>query len=275
MVSHDAAPVRIWQQSFTVLDDLPDYENLLRAHAAQVTGAGTKVELHGMRPGTYPSNYPGDHIRYSYLQRLHAQQLVDAALCAQAQGFDAYFIATLPDVALEDIRTLLEIPVIGLGQASLLVAATLACPAGVINFIDALRPQLRRNAETYGLGGLLGPIVALEAGFHDVLVAYSEPAPLIRRFQDAARRAIERGARVLIPGEAPLNVFLAAHGVHEVDGIPVIDSVAAGLKLCELRVALARETGLPPVRAGGLYHDHPPADVVAAAHSFYRSEAKP
>lgn len=264
-------PTRIWHQSFTVLEDLPAYAGLLQRHADEVTRPETKVVLHGMRPGTYPSDYPGDHIRYSYLQRRHAQQFIDAALEAQADGFDAYFISTIPDVALEDIRTLVDIPVVGFGQASLLVAATLGTPVGVVNFIAALRPQLRRNAQAYGLGDLLGPIVPISASFKDVSAGYANPGPLVDAFRTAGREAIGQGAQVLIPGEGPLNVFLADHEVRDVDGVPVIDSIAAGLKLCELRVDLARATGLGPNRAGGLYFDKPSPALVEAVHDFYRS----
>lgn len=266
-----STPIRIWHQSFTVLEDLRDYAVLLQKHADAITGPQTTVVLHGMRPGTYPSNYPGDHIRYSYLQRRHAQQFIDAALEAQRTGFDAFFISTIPDVALEDIRTLVDIPVIGFGQASLLIAATLAPRVGIVNFIEALGPQLRRNAESYGLGHLLGPVIKIPAGFNDVTAGYQNPVPLIEAFRGAAREAIAQGARVVIPGEGPLNVFLADHGITEVDGIPVIDSIAAALKLCELRVELQRSTGLGPAATGGLYFDHPPTDLVAAVDEFYRS----
>ena len=264
--------IRIWHQSFTVLSDLPDYAATLARHAARVVRPDTEVVLHGMRPGTYPSDYPGDHIRYSYLQRRHAQQFIDAALRAQDEGYDAFFISTIPDVAFEDIRTLLDIPVVAFGQSSLLVAATLAPKVGVINFIEALGPQLRRNAVTYGLGDLLGPVIQLEAGFHDVAAGYREPGPLLDAFNRAARKAIAAGALALIPGEAPLNVFLADQGIREVDGIPVIDSLGAGLAFAELRVTLARATGLGPAR-GGLYYDRPPAALVAAVHDFYSGQS--
>lgn len=261
---------RIWHQSFTVLEDLPAYAQTLSRHAERVVRPDTTVELHGMRPGTYPSDYPGDHIIYSYLQRRHAQQFIDAALEAEAEGYDAFFIATIPDVAYEDIRTLLDIPVIAFGQASLLVAATLAPKVGVVNFIGHLAPQLRRNAASYGLGDLLGPVIQIEAGFRDVAAGYSDPEPLIEAFRRAARTAIEEGARAIIPGEVPLNVFLADRAIHEVDGIPVVDSLGAGLTMCELRVTLARTTGLGPARQG-LYFDRPPRELLDAVHEFYRN----
>jgi allantoin racemase len=266
-----AEPIRIWHQSFTVLEDLMFYAGTLQRHVRRAARAGTTVDLHGMQPGTYPSSYPGDHIRFSYLQRRHTQQFIDAARVAQAQEYDAYFISTVPDVGYEDIRTLVDIPVIAYGQASLLIAATLGARVGIVNFIEALQPQLRRNARDYGLDGLLGPVVTINANFSQIADAYERPQPLIAAFRQAARSAIADGATVIVPGEGPLNVFLADHGIGRVDDIPVIDSIAASVKLCELRVDLYRASGLLPSRAG-LYYERPADELIDAVEAFYRED---
>ncbi|MFB9712694.1 hypothetical protein [Arthrobacter methylotrophus] len=62
-----------------------------------------------MRPGTYPSEYPGTRIGYGYLSGLHKEQFVAAALQAQDEGYDAYLIATIPDTGYEEIRSLVDI----------------------------------------------------------------------------------------------------------------------------------------------------------------------
>ena len=82
--------IRIWHQSFTVLENLPDYAAALRAHLAKVSRPGTEVVLHGMHPDTYATEYPGADIRFSYLYLLHAHQFAVNGLSAQRQGFDAY-----------------------------------------------------------------------------------------------------------------------------------------------------------------------------------------
>lgn len=89
--------IRIWHQSFTVLSDLGAYDKALRAHFRKVARPDTEIHLHGMQPGTYRSNYPGDDIKHSALQYLHGLQFIAAALNAQAQGFDAYALSTLPE----------------------------------------------------------------------------------------------------------------------------------------------------------------------------------
>jgi len=260
--------MRIWHQSFTVLEDVPAYADALRRHLGARALPGTEIDFHGMRPGTYPTSYPGTHIGYNYLAGLHKQQFVDAALRAQEEGYDAFLIATVPDTGFEEIRSLVDIPVVGFGNASVAFAATLGARVGIVNFIDALQPQLQRNMRAYGFGDLVGPIVSLGRQFGDVLSGYTDPGPLIDAFTEAVGAAIAEGAEVIIPGEGPLNVFLAGHGVSRVDDVPVIDSLAVGLATCETRARMYAASGLRPSRRG-FYFATPPAEVAESVRKFY------
>ncbi|MGK5113213.1 MULTISPECIES: aspartate/glutamate racemase family protein [unclassified Geodermatophilus] len=260
--------MRIWHQSFTVLDDVPHYRDALQRHLDAVAGPGTTVDLHGMRPGTYPSDYPGTHIGYAYLSGLHREQFVGAALQAQDEGYDAFLIATVPDTGYEEVRTLVDIPVVAFGHTSVLVAATLGDCVGIVNFIGALEPQLRRNLRTYRLDQVVGPIAQVDARFTDVMAAYADPEPLVEAFTAAAREVVDQGATVIVPGEGPLNVFLADQGVARVDEVPVLDSIGTCLQVAELRAAQYRRTGLRPSRRG-FHHAQPPRALVDAARDFY------
>ena len=264
--------MRIWHQSFTVLDDVPRYRDALARHLQSQAQPETTIDLHGMKPGTYPSDYPGTHIGYAYLSGLHREQFVAGALRAQDEGYDAYFIATIPDTAYEEVKTLVDIPVIAVGHTSLLAAAALGDCVGIVNFIAALEPQLRRNARTYRLDALLGPIVQVEAAFHGVLAGYADPKPLIEAFERAARRAIDAGATVIVPGEGPLNVFLAEQGVARVDDVPVLDSLGTCIRTAEMRAAQYAGSGLRPHRSG-FYGATPPRELVDAARAFYGTSA--
>lgn len=260
--------MRIWHQSFTVLDDVPHYRDALARHLQAQAQPGTKVDLHGMKPGTYPSAYPGTHIGYAYLAGLHREQFVHAALQAQDEGYDAYLIATIPDTAYEEVRTLVDIPVITFGQTSVLAAAGLGDCVGIVNFIAALEPQLRRNLRNYRLSEVVGPIVQVDAEFHDVMAAYASPEGLVAAFERAARRAVEKGANVIVPGEGPLNVFLADQGISRIDDVPVLDSLGTCVRMAELRAAQYRATGLKPPRVG-FYGAQPERALVDAARDFY------
>ena len=101
--------MRIWHQSFTVLEDLPAYAATLRKHIAKIARPDTEVVMHGQRIGTYPADYPGDDLAYSYLYWMHGNQWVAGAIKAQQQGFDAYAMCTMPNPMIREIRTLVEI----------------------------------------------------------------------------------------------------------------------------------------------------------------------
>ena len=242
--------MKIWHQSFTVLDDVPHYRDALQRHLNKVAAPDTEIHLHGMKPGTYPSDYPGTHIKYAYLSGLHKEQFVHAALRAQDEGYDAFLIATIPDTAYEECRSVVDIPVLAFGHASVLMAATLGSTVGIVNFIGALEPQLRRNLRIYGLDQLVGPIRQVAAEFTDVMRAYAKPEGLLEAFRAAARETISAGATVIVPGEGPLNVFLADHGITRVDDVPVVDSLGTLLQVAELRGRQYRSSGLIPSRRG-------------------------
>lgn len=260
--------MRIWHQSFTVLDDVPHYRDALARHLDRVAAPGTQVDLHGMKPGTYPSDYPGTHIKYAYLSGLHKEQFVHAALRAQDEGYDAFLIATIPDTAYEECRSVVDIPVLAFGHASVLMAATLGSTVGIVNFIGALEPQLRRNLRIYGLDQLVGPIRQVAAEFTDVMRAYAKPEGLLEAFRAAARETISAGATVIVPGEGPLNVFLADHGITRVDDVPVVDSLGTLLQVAELRGRQYRSSGLIPSRRG-FHHEQPPRELLDRARDFY------
>jgi allantoin racemase len=260
--------MRIWHQSFTVLDDVPHYRDALAHHLGAQTDEGTTVDLHGLRPGTFPSVYPGTHMGYAYLTGLHKEQFVQAALRAQDEGYDAFFLATLLDTAYEELRTLIDIPVVALGHASVLMAAMLGERVGFVNFNAILEPHLRRSLRNYRLEDVVGPIVQVEAEFTDVMAAYATPAPLVEAFQRAARRAAAEGATVIVPGEGPLNVFLAEQGVSRVDDVPVLDSLGTCVRIAELRAIQYRTQGLFPSRVG-LYGAQPPRPLLDAARDLY------
>ncbi len=260
--------MRIWHQSFTVLDDVPHYRDALARHMQAQAQPDTVIDLHGMRAGTYPSDYPGTHIGYAYLAGLHKEQFVHAALRAQDEGYDAFFIATLPDTAYEEVRTVVDIPVVTYGHTSVLMAAMLGECVGIVNFIAALEPQIRRNMRNYRLDGVLGPILQVETEFTDVMAAYADPGPLVAAFERAARRAIADGATVIVPGEGPLNVFLADQRLSRVDDVPVLDSLGTCIRVAELRASQHRDQGLFAARVG-FYGAQPPRPLLDAAREFY------
>ena len=242
--------MRIWHQSFTVLEDLPDYSRAMTEHIRKVVQPDTEVVLHGLLPGTYSSNYPGSDIGYSSLYAIHGMQWIIHALKAQRAGFDAFAMCTLPNPLIREIRSLLDMPVVGYGEASFHLACMLGHRFGLLMFIDRMAPLLHEQVRGYGLESRCAGIRPVDFTFQDVLPAFARPGPLIARFEQNARALIRDGADVIIPGEMPLNVLLATNGLVSVDGVPIVDGLAVTLKLAESLVDLRRTAGLRQSRHG-------------------------
>ena len=260
--------IRIWHQSFTVLSDLSAYGEALRAHFSRVARPDTEIILHGMRPGTYRSNYPGEDIKHAGMQYLHGLQFISAGVEAERQGFDAYAISTLPEPALREVRALIDIPVVGYGESVMLQACTFGEKFGVLVFISDMKDLIAANVSRHGLERRFAGVHALPFGFNDILKAFDSPDDLIERFRTSARALISEGADVIIPGEAPLNVLLARSGINEIDGVPVLDSLGCWIKQAETLVDLRRSSGVKPCRRG-YFSALPDPERVREVLSFY------
>ena len=262
-------PMRIWHQSFTVLEDLPAYAEAMKAHARKVLRPDTDVVWHGQLKGTYPADYPGDDIGYGYTFGMHGNQWIAAGREAARQGFDAYAMCTLPNPMLREVRAILDIPVVGLGEATFHVATMYGQRFGVLLFIDRMIPLYREQVAAYGLAGRCAGIRASGITFRDVLAGYADPQPVIERFRAAARAMIrDEGADVIVPGEVPLSLLLARNGIARVDDVPVMDTLAVALKSAEMMVDLARATGIRHSRHG-FFNSVPSAERVDQVQRFY------
>ena len=260
--------IRIWHQSFTVLGKLPAYAEALTAHFRKVARPDTEVVLHGMHNETYRTNYPGTDIRHAYMQYLHGQQFVLGGIAAEEQGFDAYAIMTLPEPALRETRSLVDIPVVAYGESSMLTATMLGERMGVLMFIEEMTPLIDENARRVGLAGRFGGARYVGFGFNEVLAGFDDPANLLEKFHAAARAMIRDGVDVIIPGEAPLCVLLARNGIKRVDNVPVLDALGATIKMAEAMVDLKRTCGVSPARSG-YYTAKPPRERINELIALY------
>ncbi len=242
--------MRVWHQSMTVLEDLPAYKARIEQHARTVLRPDTEVVPHGLATDTYPGDYPGDDISYAALFRMHTLQWPAYALKAQKEGYDAFAMCTMIDPLLREIRTMVDIPVVGCAETCFLMAPMFGERFGMLLFIDRMAPLYREIVRSYGMADRCVGIVPVGFGFRDVLDSFGNPGPLVDRFRTAARKLIDAGADVIIPGEIPMNLLMASEGLHRVDEALVMDSLGLTLKMTEMMVELRRSTGLAPSRRG-------------------------
>lgn len=153
--------------------------------------------------------------------------------------FDAYVIACYSDhPTVYAAREILTQPVLGIAEASMLMACMLGHRFSVVTTNDSWGPLLRDAVQHYGLGERCASIRTTGA---PVLALESAEADTQKLILDGARKAIvEDGAEVIClgcAGMAGLDKQLEAEL-----GVPVIDGVVAALKLLEGMVSYGVHT---------------------------------
>ena len=250
--------MRIWHQSFTVLEELPPYTERIRAHAKKLLAPGNEIVLHGQIPGTFPTNYPGNDVSQNLLFHLHGIQWMLAGMQAEEEGYDAYLICTVPDPMLWESRGLLNIPVIGYGESAYSLACRLGRKFGVIKFIDRMTAYTEDQVARYGLTDRFVGVRTGGSVFHDITAAFAgSPGKVIDQFKEDARALIRQGADAIICGGMPLDILMATEGVNRVDDVPIIDGLAASVKAAEMMVDLRNKAGMEPCRKG--FYGAPPS----------------
>lgn len=253
--------MRIWHQSVTVLETLPEYAASLRRRYAAVGRADTEVVLHGVPPGTYGSLSPAQVIPYPAERHRVSQLVLDQVRAAEREGFDAVMLATFIEPALREVRAVVDIPVTGMTESSFIAGFSAAGKVGIVTLSQESVHMLQEITDRHRFGPRLAALVPLNPAFNEFEMhhAFEEPRPLREAFEEAARRVIAEGADLVIPGEGVLNEFLQLVGVSEVDSVPVLDSTAVTLLHTEMLVDSYRKTGL---RTGRRWqHPRVPEDV--------------
>lgn len=260
-------PIRIWHQSYTDLTRLPGYQSMLAAHAAAVCRPGTVVDLHGVRPGTYPEGMPPVAMtKYNYGLKLTDLQIIDNIVTAEREGYDAVAISCFLDPGLEEARSLVDIPVVSSCETALLVSSAVSRSFGFLTLDEHMAAYLRKLIVHAGFDEKVNVVAALDPPIDEFELdrAFAGSPEFVERFSIQARGLIAGGADIIVPAEGVLNVALARNQVRAVDGTPVLDSYGSLLAFAEMMVQMWRATGLQVSRVGA--YAKPPDELVANLH---------
>ncbi|HEX4927699.1 MAG TPA: aspartate/glutamate racemase family protein [Burkholderiales bacterium] len=264
--------MRIWYQSLFEDGRLPTYFEGLRERGKALARPGVEVEFHGVPAKAYGGRTPADVVVYPYLASLHAQFILDNALRAQAEGYDAFAVGSVQDPALEEARSLVDIPVVGYGESAMHFACLLGSRFAIMVFGERFVEMMDLRVRRLGLERRALPTALLDASFGDVGQALADPKPLLERFTAKARQLIAQGAQALIPGQLYLSEAIARAGLSRIDEVPIVDGLAATVKMAEVMADLKR-FGISVARRGYL-HARPPDDMVAQARALHRRQKK-
>jgi Asp/Glu/hydantoin racemase len=227
------AQARIWYQSFVHPVEQAPYMQRLQALLDSVAAPGVRFEVHGLDPP--------DHVFHPLTEFRCAAQVIGHALEAEKAGYDAFVIGHFQEPGLIEIRSSVDIPVIGLGEANLLAALTLGYRLGLVTIDPVFIPWHDRQVRMHGLGERVVGTTALKMSLPAFMKAFTDEdayATVRAGFVAQVKPLIDAGAEVIIPaGGLPMLLF-ARETPFIINGAPVLNGIAVVAKAAETALAL-------------------------------------
>ncbi len=211
---------------------------------------------------------------YSYLHALSDSEILYMVMQAEREGYDGAIIACYHDPSLMAARQAVDIPVVGFGESSMLLALTMGRRFGIFCPSRLGVPDFEERVAQYGLDHRCVGVVAGYLPAAEQEAAMMDAHAAIEEFTSVSRELVARGAEIIIPGCGLLAPCLRyapgcaadyPNGLREVDGVPVMDLYGAAVKMVEVLVGLKR-TGSTWISRKGVFA-RPSPEALAGARS--------
>jgi Asp/Glu/hydantoin racemase len=247
--------LRIWYQSYVDYENGKTYWDRLRQHLDAIVDPDTTIDIKGITPH--------DSYAHSLVEMRCAREVICNAVRAEREGYDAFIIGHFQDAGLYEARSAVNIPVVALGEASMLYSCQLGQRSGIVTINTRYIPWFHHQITKYGLERRVTGVHAMRFEPGQILKAYESEklaGEVERLFAEQAKPLVAAGVDVLIPGGGiPMLLFSAIHN-HAVDGAPVINGIPIVVKMAELAVKLRRLAGLGVSRVSD--YIQPPPEIL-------------
>lgn len=234
----DETSARLWYQSFTDPDVDAPYFRRLRGYVQSVTPPGFESVVHGIQPG--------DRYLHPITEFRCAGQVIANAVSAQEEGYDAFVIGHFQEPALREARAAVDIPVIGLGEVTMLHACTLGRKVGLVTINPVFIPYHEDQIAHHGIAERVVAVRAIEAQVADFNTAFDDEHTYRRmrdEFMRQAKPLLDLGVDVIIPaGGYPMLLFSREQS-FTIDGATVLNGIPVAVAAAQTAVSLKRLNG--------------------------------
>jgi allantoin racemase len=180
------------------------------------------------------------HLEYHLYEHQAFSPMLQLMREAEADGCHAGVIGCFYDGGLRELREALTMPVVGMAEASLLLATTMGHKFSVIVGRRKWIPKMSDNVVLQGLERRLASFRSVEMGIPDVL---ADPELFFDRVLEEGRRAVvEDGAEVIVLSEIATPAFWER--AREELPVPLVDPGVACWKWAELVADLHEKQGM-------------------------------
>ncbi|MBI2314426.1 MAG: hypothetical protein HYU77_18210 [Betaproteobacteria bacterium] len=258
--------MRIWYQSGASLGRDPawtEYETALKTYLNKVARPGTQVDVHGVELFSHTDD------KYRYEEYFHDRQIVENAIRAEREGYDAFCVGCARDPAAVALREVVDIPVCNLLETSMHVACLLSPN---FSLLAHGKPLLRRQIELvkrYGLSERFIECNSFEVTLDELQGGFRDPQVVMNPAMAVAGEAASKGVCLFVNACGCLNAIMGKYCLHEIGGIPVLDGAAVSIKMTEMLVDL-KGIGVNRSKLGAF--TPVPKDVLASVLTLYGSK---
>jgi allantoin racemase len=233
--------MKIWYQSATDFATHPNYAAALNVHAQRVLAPGTTVVFHGREGGVGGSLPMTDVIGSPIIY--HAvvlQEFIAALMRAEDQGFDAFVLGSYSEPCLPELRSLARIPIVSISEATFLTAMTLAPKVGIITLSKLVLPHIEKSLALHKIDRRMTGLTLVDEWMEEETLdqQFLKPQAYLEKVREACRAAALEGAQLVVPAEGLVALISATNGLSEVDGVPLLDSIATTLLFAEFQAKL-------------------------------------
>ena len=162
--------------------------------------------------------------------------MLEAGVSAEEDGYDAVCIDTMSDSGVNALRSLLDIPVIGPGRASFLVALMLGSKFSVLTQWDPWKALYRKTLAEYGLEHKCASIRSIDTPPDVSNLLGGKEDVVFPKLVAAGHQCIEDGADVICLGSTTMHEAHAHLTEHL--PVPVINPGPLTYKLAETLLGL-------------------------------------
>jgi allantoin racemase len=221
---------KIWFQGATDRVHMAPYISKVEAHL--------KTILEPDFSATFHTTTPPATTTHAITEFRVARNLIRNAVEAERQGYAAMAITHFQDAGLMEVKSVVDIPVLGLGETTLFHACTLGRKLGLVTINPVFIPWHEEQVIRYGLQQRVVGVRAVNATVKDFIDAFASQDAFHRLkplWEKECRVLLEAGADVIVPaGGLPMMLF----GGSEMDGAPVVNGITLIAKSAEMAVKL-------------------------------------
>lgn len=114
-------PLKFWHQSMTELAGQGAYSRYLSSHAKKILGDEADVHIRGLKAGSYHGHALTEALENAFVYYRVLDQVIDNAIQADREGYDAFVIGSFSEPYLREIRSAVNLSLVSVLEPSMLV----------------------------------------------------------------------------------------------------------------------------------------------------------